>query len=217
MRPEILFPLFGDVSKLAGVGPRIRQGLERLAGPRVVDLLWHLPVGLVDRGWEPKIADVIDGRMATLTVTVGKHQKPPNRRVPYRISCSDDSGSITLIFFHGVPKYLKEQLPEDEERIISGRVEFYDDKPQMTHPDYILKPEDKASLPAVEPVYPLTQGVTNKTLVRAIGGALERAAELPEWLDEAYLKTQEWPAWRAALEAAHHPATANALDRKSVV
>ncbi len=212
MRPEILFPLFGDVDKLAGVGPRIRQGLERLAGTRVVDLLWHLPVGLVDRGWEPDVADVLDGRVATLTVTVGKHQKPPNRRVPYRIPCSDDSGKITLIFFHGVPKYLKEQLPEDETRIISGRVEFYDGKPQMTHPDYILKPENKNSLPAVEPVYPLTQGVTNKTLVKAIQGALERAPDLPEWLDEAYLKVQKWPEWRAAIEAAHTPTTNTALD-----
>ena len=212
MRPEILFPLFGDVSGLAGVGPRIRQGLERLAGSRVVDLLWHLPVGLVDRGWEPKLADVVDGRIATLTVTVGKHHKPPNRRVPYRVLCEDDTGRITLIFFHGVPKYLKQQLPEDETRIISGRVEFRDGKPQMTHPDYILKPEDKDSLPAVEPVYPLTQGVTNKTLVKAIGGALERAPELPEWLDQAYQEKQKWPAWRAALEAAHHPTEAGALD-----
>ncbi|MCH8862191.1 MAG: ATP-dependent DNA helicase RecG [Proteobacteria bacterium] len=211
MRPEILFPLFGDVDKLSGVGPRIRQGLERLAGTRVVDLLWHLPVGLVDRGWEPDVADVVDGRVATLTVTVGKHQKPPNRRVPYRIPCADDSGKITLIFFHGVPKYLKEQLPEDETRIISGRVEFYDGKPQMTHPDYILKPDEKNSLPAVEPVYPLTQGVTNKTLVRAIQGALERAPDLPEWLDEAYLKVQKWPGWRAAITAAHNPASTNAL------
>ncbi len=215
MRPEILFPLFGDVDKLSGVGPRIRQGLERLAGTRVVDLLWHLPVSLVDRGWEPNVADLLDGRVATLTVTVGKHQKPPNRRVPYRIPCSDDSGKITLIFFHGVPKYLKEQLPEDETRIISGRVEFYDGKPQMTHPDYILKPEDKNSLPAVEPVYPLTQGVTNKTLVRAIQGALERAPDLPEWLDEAYLKVQKWPGWRAAIEAVHRPATNTALDPDS--
>ena len=205
MRPEILFPLFSDIQTLAGVGPRVAQYLERLAGSRMIDLLWHLPTGFVDRRWEPKISELVPGRIATLRLKIGKHRKSPRRGIPYKIAASDQTGKLTLVFFQAQESYLLEQLPEESERIVSGRVDSYADKLQMVHPDYILKPEQRATLPAIEPVYPLTQGLSNRTLQKALKGALKETPELSEWIDPGFLKQQQWPSWRQALEAAHAP------------
>ncbi len=207
MRPEILFPLFAPVTSLKGVGSQIAKRIEELAGPRLLDLCWHLPAGLIDRRYAPPIAEVPDGATVTLRVHVDSHKPPPprNRRVPYRVSCSDDSGKITLVFFHARPDYLNEILPVGEERIVSGRAEHYDDQLQMTHPDHVVPVEELEQLQRIEPVYPLTAGLTPKPLLKAIRGALAEAAELPEWLDPAYQKKQAWPAWRAALKEAHEP------------
>ena len=205
MRPEKLFPLFSDIQALAGVGPRVAQYLERLAGSRLIDLLWHLPTGFVDRRWEPKISELVPGRIATLRLKIGKHRKSPRRGIPYKIAASDQTGKLTLVFFQAQESYLLEQLPEESERIVSGRVDSYADKLQMVHPDYILKPEQRATLPAIEPVYPLTQGLSNRTLQKALKGALKETPELPEWIDPGFLKQQQWPSWRQALEDAHAP------------
>ena len=205
MRPEILFPLFSDIRTLAGVGPRVAQYLERLAGSRVIDLLWHLPTGFVDRRWEPKISELVPGRIATLRLKIGKHRKSPRRGIPYKIAASDQTGKLTLVFFQAQESYLLEQLPEESERIVSGRIDSYADKLQMVHPDYILKTEQRATLPAIEPVYPLTQGLSNRTLQKSLNGALKETPELPEWIDPGFLRQQRWPSWRQALEAAHTP------------
>ena len=99
MRPEILFPLFTSVTSLPGVGPRIAKLLEAVAGANVVDLLWHLPRDVIDRSFSPLSAEAPAGRVATIKVQVDKHQ-PGHGRRPYRIRCSDESGFLTLIYFH---------------------------------------------------------------------------------------------------------------------
>ena len=205
MRPEILFPLFAPVRSLPGLGPRLGEAVAKLAGEKVVDLLWHLPTGLIDRRYAPKIVEAIPGRVATLTVTVGAHRPPRIPRLPYRVACFDDTGTIELVFFHAHADYLTKMLPVASVRVVSGRVEQYQDRVQMTHPDHIAAPEQESALAAVEPVYPLTAGLTPKPLLRAIRAALARAPDLPEWQDAAWRERQHWPGWHAALTAAHAP------------
>jgi ATP-dependent DNA helicase RecG len=205
MRPEILNPLFAETRSLKGIGPRLAATLARLAGDKVVDLLWHLPVGLIDRSYAPTIAEAIPGRVATLTVTVGAHQPPRNARLPYRVFCHDVSGIMELVFFHAHADYLARTLPEGAVRVVSGRVEHYQGRVQITHPDHIADPAEATGLAGVEPVYPLTAGLTPRPLVRAIHAALERAPELPEWQDAAWRERQGWAGWRDALLAAHNP------------
>ena len=99
MRPDILFSIFAPVTGLPGVGPKIGKLIEKLAGPGIVDLLWHLPSGLIDRRYAPKIMDATEGAIATLTVTVDKHSPSARRGLPYRIRCRDETGFLTLVFF----------------------------------------------------------------------------------------------------------------------
>lgn len=205
MRPEILFPLFAPLSNLPGIGPRLEIQLAKLTGPKVADVLWHLPVGLIDRSQRPKVSAVTEGEIVTLELTIDSYREPPNNRQPWRVICSDETGFITLVFFHAHKEYIRKNLPEGEHRIISGRVEMYNGAPQITHPDYIVSPEEAASLLIFEPVYGLTAGITPKTLHKAIDGALDAAPDLPEWQDVPLVQQGGWPTWREALIALHRP------------
>jgi ATP-dependent DNA helicase RecG len=205
MRPDILFPLFAPVTALDGVGPRIGAAIERLAGPHVVDLLWHLPSGLIDRRYTPTIGEAEPGRIATITLEVDQHQPSPNRRLPYKVRCRDDTGFIHLVYFHGRADYLTNVLPVGEKRVVSGLVEEFRGEKQITHPDHIGEVGELEQLAAVEPVYPLTAGISQKVLGRAIDHALERAPALEEWIEPSVVGRRNWPAWREALQAAHSP------------
>ncbi len=205
MRPEILFPIFKPATSIKGVGPRIGALIEKLAGPTLVHLLWHLPTDIIDRRHAPTIAAALPGEVATMTLRVTGHAKPPNKRMPYRVFCTDDTGTMALVFFHAHEDYLLKNLPEGETVVVSGTIESFHDDIQMTHPDHIAPPVEADRIRRVEPVYGLTAGLTLKSLARAINGALEVRPELPEWLDASLIERHRWPAWRAAVGDAHAP------------
>ncbi len=205
MRPEILFPLFRPITALAGVGPRISKLLEKLTGPHIVDVLWHLPSSFVDRRFSPKISEAPDHSVVTLDVTVMKHHPTRNRRAPYKVTCFDETGVMDLVFFNARGDYLEKQLPEGATRIVSGTVERFNGVLQMTHPDRMGTEDERAEIQTVDPVYPLTAGITNKLMGKTVRGALEKTESLPEWLDPAYKTKKKWPDWQDALKAAHHP------------
>ncbi len=215
MRPEILYPCFEPPTSLKGVGPRIAKGLEGLCGPHIADLFWHLPSGLIDRRYAPKVARAEAGRVATLTVTVDQHVKPANKRLPYKVITSDETGTLVLVFFHAHGDYLLKTLPEGETRVVSGQLERFGGELQMSHPDRIGTVGEIDSLKTVEPVYPLTAGISLKVLGKAMEGALKRAPVLAEWLDPAFRERNAWPAWRDALLAAHAPAGPGDLEPAS--
>ena len=212
MRPEILFPLFKPVTALKGVGPRLGKLIDKLAGGRLVDLCWHLPTGLIDRRFRPTVAAAPDGAVVTLTVTVDEHHPASNRRLPYKVLCSDATGTVSLVFFNAKEDYLHQVLPMGATRVVSGQVGHYGAEIQMPHPDHIVAVEKAAELPAVEATYPLTAGLTAKPLHRAIQGALEQTPELPEWQDPAWLAREQWQPWRTTLLAAHEPDSQAALE-----
>jgi ATP-dependent DNA helicase RecG len=225
MRPSLLAPLFAPARSLKGVGPRIEELLNKLVAPRhlsaharVIDPLWHLPQGLVDRQLTPRIANARIGEIATLEVTVTEHRRGGPRRgshAPYRVLVEDDSGALELVYFNADPAYLKRLLPEGSRRLISGKLESYDGWLQMPHPDHVVAVDagsDVAKLPLLEPIYPLTAGLTNTVLRKIVAQALERLPALPEWIDQAWREQNAWPAFADALRRTHGPQTAADLD-----
>jgi len=202
------------VTSIKGVGPRIGALIERVAGPHIVDLLWHLPTGLLDRRYAPLVRDAEPGRIATLTVRVDSHRAPPvtNRRIPYKIHCSDETGALDLVFFHAHADYLEKALPAGEQRVISGMVELFDGVLQMTHPDIIAPVSERDAVMQVHPTYPLTEGLSQNVLRRTIVEAVGRAPELPEWLDAALAARRGWPGWHEAIANVHEPADIADLD-----
>ncbi len=160
----------------------------------------------------PPVAEAAAGRVATLTVRVESHVPPERARRPYKVRCADASGALNLVFFHLKEDYLRRVLPEGATRVVSGRIERYGDEVQMIHPDHIVPPGEAARIRIVEPVYPLTEGLTPKPLAKAIRAALDRAPDLDEWLDPAFREREGWRGWRAALLRAHAPSGEAALD-----
>jgi ATP-dependent DNA helicase RecG len=203
LRPEILFPLFAPVTALKGLGARLGKLVEKAAGPHVVDLIWHVPTGLIDRRFAPKLAEAEPGQIVTLTVTVEAHQPPGASRLPYRVRCSDETGFITLTFFHVRGDWLERALPVGSIRVISGKLESFNGVLQMSHPDHIGAPGEVELV--IEPVYGLTAGLSLKMMRKAVLAALARVPDLPEWQDPALLTRQGWPGWKPALLALHNP------------
>ena len=192
------------MTTLSGVGPQLSRLIERAAGPLIVDLLWHLPSGLVDRRAAPAVSALEDGSIVTLKLKVERHEPGMGRR-PYRVICYDGTGFITLVYFNVKSDYLQRLLPVGAERIVSGKVEFYAGIPQIAHPDHVVALDQAARIKAIEPTYPLTAGLPPRVVQRAVAGALERAPRLPEWIDGPLRAQRQWPSWNEAIAAVHAP------------
>ncbi|MGN6469545.1 MAG: ATP-dependent DNA helicase RecG, partial [Rhizobiaceae bacterium] len=156
MRPALLDPLFAPATSLEGVGPKIVAMLENVVPAdlgardlRVGDLLFVLPYSVIDRRSRPSIAHAAEGQIVTLEVTVARHQPPPRgkRSVPYRVYAFDETGEIALTFFHGNGPWLEKSMPVGAEIVVSGRMEWFNGRPTMVHPDHITSAEEADSLP----------------------------------------------------------------------
>jgi ATP-dependent DNA helicase RecG len=220
MRPLVLEPIFKPVSTLPGVGPKIADLLARLTDresaddTRIVDLLFLLPHSIVDRRKQPEIAYAAEGSIATLKVRVDRHQPAPRGRgnVPYRVYVHDDTGEMALTFFHSKAAWLEKILPVGETVLVSGKVEWFNGRPSMVHPDHVVSLADAESLPLVEPVYPLTAGLSPKTLARAVQAGVGALPSLPDWMDRAIASRNGFPSFSEAVEAAHAPRDGTDID-----
>ncbi len=204
-RPEVLWPLFGALDQLDGIGPKTAQAMAAGGIERPRDLLFTLPYAGVDRSFRRSIREVVPPAMVTVEVTVGQHVPSRNRSGPVRVNVTDAETAFQLVFFHAKGDYLKRLLPPGARRVVSGKVELFDGLAQIVHPDHVLAPDEAASIPPYEPVYPLHGGVTQRLMSRATAEAVQMAPDLPEWADSALVAREGWPAWRAALAEAHAP------------
>ena len=214
MRPSLLDPLFAPATSLDGVGPKVAALLANVVpvdttgrDVRVGDLLFCLPHSVVDRRGRYEITTAPDGTIVTLAVRVDRHQPSPRGRssVPYRVFAHDETGEIGLTFFHAKQAWLEKLLPVGETVLVSGRMEWFNGRPSMVHPDHVVPIERAAELPLVEPVYPLTAGLGAKVLRRAIHAAVGLLPDLPEWLDAELMRRQSFPSLRMALHRIHNP------------
>lgn len=207
-RPQNLFPLFAEIVKLPGVGPKTAQLFERAMGGRIKDLIFTPPTGVIDRSNRPTIANAVAGETATFVVTIGSHSVPKNRNRPYRIRVYDNSGEMEVTYFKARSSYMEQQFPEGEKRLISGKIEVFNAKIQMTHPDYVLPLDKVDTMPNIEPLYPLTAGLSQKAAGKAVRAAMSvfsKTTELQEWLDPAFLAQQNWEGFDKALHRLHFP------------
>jgi ATP-dependent DNA helicase RecG len=209
MRPALLNPLFAPVTSLTGVGPKqdglLRYLLSRNETPRLVDLLLHLPSGVIDRRNRPKIRDAEVGTMVTLEVTVDRHRPSRNARAPYLVYASDDTGDVVLTFFRAKPDFIEKLLPVGARRYVSGTVQMYDGVPQIIHPDRIVDEAAFAKLSGIDPVYPLTEGLALGALRRAVAQALAKLPALPEWISPEVVSRCGFPSLKDALTRVHVP------------
>ncbi|MDG0984723.1 MAG: ATP-dependent DNA helicase RecG [Planktomarina sp.] len=208
-RPESLFPLFAELSTLAGVGEKSAKAFAGLKITKPRDLIFTLPHAVVDRRVVHSVQGLPAPQTLSVRVRVVKHMPARGRGKPYRIIVEDAQTTIELIFFHSRGDYLERILPMGEERLISGKLEVFDHRAQMVHPEYILKPEEQEELPQFEPVYPLTAGVSGKLMAKAVRAAIGKLPEMPEWIEPSVLRDKGWPDFATAVHQAHSPKSAD--------
>ena len=215
MRPDILNPLFAEVQALKGVGPAIVKPLARLGLDRAVDLAFHLPVSWIERMLVERLDDAQTGRMIGITLTATGYSASGSARAPFRVTCVDKAGDVVRIVYFGKNSgWPRKLFPLGEPRFVSGRLDRYGDERQIVHPDHVLPLGEAGTVPEREPVYGLSEGLTNGRLRDLAAQALLRAPDLPEWIEPGLLKREGWPGWRDALGAAHQdPAAAGARER----
>jgi ATP-dependent DNA helicase RecG len=173
----------------------------------VRDIVFHAPVSAIDRRFSPSLQEAPSGNIATFEVTVISHTPPPRGRrgVPFRVLCSNDSGRLNLAFFQAKGDYVQKLLPIGETRVVSGKVEYYNGLPQISHPDYVLPVVEKWKVERVEPIYPLTAGLSNKQMIRLAAEAVKHLPGLPEWVDKHFLRKRGWNDWKSSVAAIHRP------------
>ena len=228
MRPSVLDPLFSDVVGLKGVGSAIRARLKKLFSKgdadalRLLDLLFHLPVNITDRKLLTSLDQAKDGQVATFIVEVELHEPPPaisgNKRTlkPYTIRCRHETGFVSMVFFHAAFDYLTKQFPVGQKRLVSGVFQKTQYGFQISHPDIVTTPDQLTKIERLEPVYPLTQGISQQMMIRMMDEVCARTPELAEWIDGDYLKQQGFSSWRQAIVALHHPAQYDDIKEDSI-
>ena len=185
MRPTLLDPYFAPLARLPGIGPKMAALFDRLldrvdGGARLIDLVFHLPSGAIDRRLSPNLAAAPIGTTATVRIYIDAHSPPPpsRARAPYKVLTSDDTGDLTLVFFKTFAGQMAKTFPPGEERIVSGTIELFDGMRQMTHPERVLTLNEVDKLDAFEPVYPLTEGLSSRRVHTTVSAAFERLGEL---------------------------------------
>jgi ATP-dependent DNA helicase RecG len=213
MRPDILNPLFAEVETLPGVGPQVAKLLKKLDITRVVDLLYHLPTGVIERVRAQSASANLLGLNVILDLTPFQTREARSGRGPMRVFASDaDGNTISLIYFNN-PGWAKKSLPMGQTRTVAGKLEAYGDEWQIIHPE-VLPAEKGAEVSTREPVYPLTEGMTGKRLRELATAVLERTPELPEWIESGLLRREVWRPWRSAIAEAHRdPGTEDSRRR----
>jgi ATP-dependent DNA helicase RecG len=211
VNPDSLAPLFAPLTSLRGIGPSVAAAIARAAGgDRIIDLLFHMPESYLDRTSRPTIRTANPGTVATLAVEVVRHERPATSRQPWRIVVKDDTGVAELVFF----KFTREaQFPVGAKLLVSGKLDMFNNRLTMPHPDHMVPFEQADRIPAIEPVWPLTAGLWPRQVANGLALALDLVPAFPEWHDPALMKRERWPPFAEALRSVQAP-TAGAPERR---
>jgi ATP-dependent DNA helicase RecG len=213
MRPEQLNPLFVEADALEGIGPKLMRPLEKLGLTRVKDIAYHLPDRFVERRAVANLDEAAVGEDIIVALTPREH-RASRARGPFQVLAEDEIGNICTLTYFGRASYTaKKQFPVGEKRWVAGRLDHYGQKPQIVHPDHVSKDANAPLGQLCEPIYALSEGLTQPRVAGLVAQVLEQLPELPEWIDPGLLEQKKWPAWREALVLAHKSADPMATDR----
>ena len=215
MRPEALNPLFAETKTLEGVGPKLAKPLEKLGLTTIKDVAYHLPERFVTRRAITNLDEGAEGEQVIVALTPTEHRAPYNPgRGPYRVLAQDEAGNIAALTYFGRASYTaKKQLPVGEKRWVAGRLDRYGEMLQIVHPDHVEKDSAAHMERMSEPVYRLSEGLTQPRVASLVEQALSRLPPLPEWIEPSQFEREGWPNWQEALATAHKGLSETARER----
>lgn len=214
MRPDILNPLFAETETLEGVGPKLRKPLDKLGLRRVRDVAYHLPDRFVSRRSVANLDEAGEGEQIVVALTPTEHRAPRSGRGPYRVLAQDNIGNVCALTYFGRASYTaKKQLPVGEKLWVAGRLDRYGDMHQIVHPDHVVEQGGDTLARLCEPVYALSEGLTQPKVAGLVEQSLARLPVLPEWIEPGQFAREKWPDWSDALKLAHKGEHPSARDR----
>jgi len=208
--------LFDSIIKAKGVGQIILKKFNDKQIYTKVDLLLHLPIGLIDRRFCPKLDQLEIGKISTIFVKPIKYNFPRVRNLPFKVTCEDNFGKIDIVFFNVRESYIRQQLPLNFEVIISGKISYYKNKFQMTNPDYIQSIDKENSIKKIMSKYSSLNGISSKTLQKIYFNESNNLQEINEWLDQNLLNEKKWLSWSASIKRIHNPEKNEDINKNSI-
>ena len=213
MRDEILNFLFTELIKIDGIGSKKAKLYDKLLSKKhtqyfesdhkIFDLLSHIPEKIVARKIVNSIYEIENDALVTIKLEVVSLNPPSRSKQPYTVTCYLGQNFVTIVFYKYYENYIRLKLKVGSSVFVSGKVEIFNGQIQIVHPDYIT--ENIKEIPLFEPIYPLTNGLTNKEIVKNIGFILENISDLPEWLDEKLISQMKWVGWKESFIKIHKP------------
>lgn len=207
---------FNPVSKVKGIGPKIKKLFNEKKIDTNIDLIFNFPYGLIDRTHCPKLNNLEIGKISTIFVKVKKHNFPRIRRLPNTVQCYDETGEINIVFFNSRENYIREILPINGEVIVSGKVNFYKNKYQITNPDYVTSTNNEEKVTKIMPTYASLKGISNKTVNKIYENIIKDIPDVPEWHRDHIIKNNNWLSFKHSLVQLHNPKKIEDLDKNSL-
>ena len=192
-----------DLSKLKGVGDKTVKILKKKKVNNIFDLLWRLPKSFTDRSILSKINELQIGKIHTIKITPIKYNFPRIRNLPNRVTCEDETGKLDCIFFNSYEGYIRKILPLNKEVTISGKINFFKKKYQITNPTYVSTNE--SLIKGVHNKYSLTEGINEKMYNKILNQILNNLPILNEWHDKKILKKFNNISWSESIKKLHMP------------
>ena len=199
--------LLRDINTIKGIGSKTTKLFKKKNINTIFDLIWSLPRNFTDRTNVLTINELQIGKICTVVVDVKKYNFPRVRRLPNRVNCADNTGEIDCIFFNSYEGYIKKILPLNSRVAISGKVNYYKGRYQITNPTHIS--EDTNSIKKIHSNYSLTDGLTEKKYLSIIEYVLKNLPDLDEWLSIGVLKKFKNLSWKESVLKLHNPKNIN--------
>ena len=195
--------LLSDISTLKGVGKSLATKFKRKNIITIFDLILSTPSKYIDRSIETKIKDLHIGKIQTVTIIVEKYNFPRVRNLPNKVICSDETGKLDCIFFNSYEGYIKKILPLNTQVTISGKINFFRGRYQITNPTHVST--DKNKIKKIHSNYSLTEGISDNVFNKTINQALVNLPKINEWLSPKILKKFDNISWNQAIINLHNP------------
>ena len=196
------------VTALHKVGDKMAEKLARLGIATIQDMLYTLPRRYDDYREMRTLNHVRPGEHVTVLAAVRSVAKKEGRgRRPYLLITLDDGTNTMQVTFFGQP-WLQRQFRRGSQLVLSGQVEIFRGQLMMTNPEWELLEHENIHTWRIVPVYPLTKGLTARTMRRLMSETVETyAPRVPDFLpvsvqDRTELADLDW-----ALEQVHYPSS----------
>ncbi len=197
--------LFDNVETIKGIGKKLSTYLKKKKIEKINDLLWNLPYSSTDQSASTTLDKLEIGKIFTLKIKVIKYNFPRIRNLPNKIKCKDEHGEIDLVFFNSREGYIRKILPLNEWVVVSGKINYFKNRYQITNPNYVTTLDKIGNVQSVIPKYSLTEGISEKVYRKIIQTILEEIPSIDEWHDKKILEKMNFLSWKESLDNLHNP------------